>query len=63
MTKIEFQNDTDGSFNVMVCRSKVTGKLYVHLLGDKEKMHERESTEIESKDYEVVDVDDVEEVL
>lgn len=62
-TKIEFQNDTDESFNVMVCRSKATGKLYVHLLGDKEEMHEQEATEIEGMDYEIVDVKDVAWVL
>lgn len=57
---IEFQNETEESFNVLVCQSALTGRIFVHLLGNKEEFHGDDATEVMSEDYEIVNINNVE---
>lgn len=56
MNNIEFQNETEESYNVAVCRSTVSGDLYVHLLGKREKIHDKKATTVAGEDYEIVEI-------
>lgn len=52
---IEFRNETDEAYNVVVCES-ISGQIYVHLVGDEDEYHGDEATEVQGKDYEIVTV-------
>jgi len=54
MNGLEVQNETDESFNVVLCKSEITGQLYLHLLGEQESIHGNEAVTVESEDYEII---------
>lgn len=54
---IEFRNETEEDYNVMVCKT-VTGNLYVHLLGDEDEFHGDEATTVPAEYYEIVAVNE-----
>lgn len=55
METIEIRNETDKPIIVSACRSKITGKLYVHI----GRVHGLENF-VGPKDYNIINVEDVE---
>jgi len=45
MIQLEVRNDTSNFFRVLLCRSKLSGRLYLHITNEN-RVHDKKATEL-----------------